>query len=67
LFYDSAEHHSLRIRVYPRAAVVNGSSTLGYRFQNNAGSERLTYTATYILAGNKWRMVAWQSTVPCRP
>jgi hypothetical protein len=67
LYYDTADHHSLRIRVYPRAAVVNGSSTLTYRFQGSAGSERLTYTATYILASGQWRMVAWQSTMPMRP
>lgn len=67
LFYDTADHHYLRIRVYAGAAVVNGNSTLDYRLQGKAGSERLTYTATYILTGDKWRMVAWQSTVPGRP
>ena len=63
LFYDSADHHDLRIRVYGAAAVVHGRSTLTYRFQKAAGSERLAYTATYIRSGGEWRMVAWQSTM----
>ena len=66
LYYDRAEHHDTRIRLYRGAAVVNGSSTLTYRFQGAAGSERLTYTATYVFVDGHWRMVAWQSTVPMR-
>ena len=67
LFYDSAEHHELRIRVYPAAALVTGRSTLTYRFKGTAGSERLAYTATYIRFNGAWRMVAWQSTIVPAP
>ena len=67
LFYDSANHEDLRVRVYSSAAVVTGRSTLAYRFQGSAGSERLAYTATYVRSASGWRMVAWQSTVSPAP
>lgn len=63
LFYDSAEHQDLRIRVYLAVGVVTGRSTLTYRFKGTAGSERLAYTATYVRSNGEWRMVAWQSTI----
>lgn len=63
LFYDSADHQELHIRVYAGVAVVTGRSTLAYRFKGTAGSERLAYTATYVRSSGQWRMVAWQSTI----
>jgi ketosteroid isomerase-like protein len=64
LFYDSADHHSLQARIYGDAAVVNGKSTLAYRFQGESMTESLTYTATYVMNESSWQLAAWQSTVP---
>ena len=63
LFYDSADHQELHIRVYSGVAMVTGRSILAHRFKGTAGYERLAYTATYLRSNGKWRMVAWQSTI----
>lgn len=64
LFYDTADHEDVLLRLYRGTAVVTGRSTLTYRYRGNAGSEQLTYTAIYIRTDQRWRMVAWQSTTP---
>ena len=68
LFYDSASHEYSNIRIYGSTGIINGKSTLAYRFQLKNGEfhkglEDLTYTAVYVLKDN-WEMVAWQSTRP---
>lgn len=63
LAYDSATHSETEFRVYGNTGVVTGRSTLAHRFQGNASSERLAYTAVYIRTSEHWKMVAWQSTI----
>ncbi len=62
LFYDTAEHEAVGFRTYRNTAVVTGRSNLAYRFKENEGFERLSYTAVYVSTDGEWKMVAWQST-----
>ena len=62
LFYDSAEHHALQIRVYGDTAIFHGRVTLFFRFQDTSRPEHLTYTAVYVRVADGWQLVAWQST-----
>lgn len=64
LFYDSADHHELNVRIYGDAAILTGQSTFRVRFQGTSFSERLTYTTAYVRSDIGWQMVAWQSTAP---
>ena len=64
LFYDTAEHEDVLVRVYGTTGVVTGRSNLAYRFKGDAGFERLRYTAVYARTEVRWRMVAWHSTMP---
>ena len=64
LFYDTAEHEDVLVRVYGTTGVVTGRSNLAYRFKGEAGFERLRYTAVYARTEVRWRMVAWHSTMP---
>ena len=64
LFYDTADHQGLQVRVYGDAAIITGKTTFLYRFQGVSNSESLTYTAMYVRRGKSWQMVGWQSTTP---
>lgn len=51
-----------RVRVHGGVGVVNGVSEMHVE---NAGKEQrftVRYLAVYALAGDRWRMIAWQST-----
>ena len=51
-----------KARVHGSIGVVNGISDMHVE---NAGKENrftVRYLAIYALAGNRWRMIAWQST-----
>ena len=63
LFYDSAEHDDILLRVYGKTGVVTGRSNLAYRFMGDADLEHLRYTAVYAHTDLGWRMVAWHSTL----
>jgi hypothetical protein len=62
LAYDSAQHQETKIRLYGDTGIVTGRSTLRYRYQGKADSERLAYTAVYVRTSGRWVLVAWQST-----
>ena len=63
LFYYTAEHEDVLVRIYGTTGVVTGRSNLAYRFKGKAGLERLRYTAVYARTGGRWRLVASHSTV----
>lgn len=63
LFYDTAEHEDMLVRIYGATGVVTGRSTLGYRFKGKPGVERLRYTAVYARTDTRWWLVAWHSTI----
>ena len=51
-----------RVRVHGGIGVVNGVSEMHVE---NAGKEQrftVRYLAVYALSGDRWRMIAWQST-----
>ncbi len=67
LYYDTAEHEDVLVRVYGTTGVVTGRSNLAYRFKGEAGFERLRYTAVYAGMDAQWRLVAWHSTMRREP
>lgn len=69
LFYDSSANLSSNIRIYGNTGVVNGRGDLVFRYKNEKGEwykmlEHLSFTAIYVVNGNKVKMVAWQSNRP---
>jgi len=51
-----------QVRVHGRVGVVNGVSEMHVE---NAGKEQrfiIRYLAVYAMAGERWRLIAWQST-----
>ena len=62
LFYDTAEHEDVFVRMYGETSVATGRSTLGYRFKGQPDVERLQYTAVWVRTDTRWRLVAWHST-----
>src|SRR5215472_9806162 len=51
-----------RVRVHVDVGIVNGVSEMHVE---NAGKEQcftVRYLAVYVKAGDRWRMIAWQST-----
>lgn len=63
LFYDTAEHEDMLVRMYGAMGIVTGRSNLAYRFKGKPGLERLRYTAAYVRTNSRWRVVAWHSTI----
>jgi hypothetical protein len=66
LFYDSSANLSSNIRIYGNTGVVNGRGDLVFRYKDEKGEwykmlEHLSFTAVYVVDGNKAKMVAWQS------
>ncbi len=53
---------ALDVRVYGDAAVVTGKGTFRVRAGGEERSLKLRFTDVYIVRGDVWQMVAWQST-----
>jgi hypothetical protein len=69
LFYDSSAHEYSNIRIYGNIGVVNGKSSLVFRYKDEKGHwfkmlEHLTYTTVYNINKNIVKMVSWQSNRP---
>jgi hypothetical protein len=69
LFYDSSAHEYSNIRIYGNTGVVNGKSSLVFRYKDEKGQwfkmlEHLTYTTVYNINKNIVKMVSWQSNRP---
>lgn len=69
LFYDSSSHECPNIRIYGNTGIVNGKSSLVFRYKDEKGQwfkmlEHLTYTTVYNMDKNTVKMVAWQSNRP---
>ncbi len=66
LYYDSSSHELSNIRIYDNTAVVNGKSSLVFRYKDENDQwfkmlEHLSYTTVYVINKNTVKMVAWQS------
>ena len=60
--YRGAAPRDRRVRVHGGVGVVNGVSEMHVE---NAGKEQrftVRYLAVYAKSGDRWRMIAWQST-----
>jgi len=60
--YRGAAPRDRRVRVHGPVGVVNGISEMHVE---NAGKEQrftVRYLAVYTKSGDRWRMIAWQST-----
>ena len=69
LFYDSSAHEYSNIRIYGKTGIVNGKSSLVFRYKDETGQwfkmlEHLTYTTVYNITKNTVKMVSWQSNRP---
>ncbi|WP_394996608.1 nuclear transport factor 2 family protein [Emticicia sp.] len=69
LFYDSSAHEYSNIRIYGNTGIVNGKSSLVFRYKDENGQwfkmlEHLTYTTVYNINSNTVKMVSWQSNRP---
>jgi len=61
-YYRGATPRDRRVRVHGQVGVVNGVSEMHVE---NAGKEQrftVRYLAVYAKSGERWRMIAWQST-----
>src|SRR5262245_50441280 len=61
-YYRGAAPRDRRVRVHGQVGVVNGVSEMHVE---NAGNEQrftVRYLAVYAKSGERWRMIAWQST-----
>ena len=63
LHYTSIVEEEQQIRCHGLTAVVTGRALLTYRIGQVDGSEHVTYTATYVVHNQQWKMLAWQSTL----
>ena len=62
LRYRSIEPRDVLVRTFGHTAVVTGRSRMAV---TNAGADRefeILYTAVYVVRGNSWQLVSWQST-----
>ena len=69
LFYDSSTYEYSNIRIYGNTGIVNGKSSLVFRYKDEKGHwfkmlEHLSYTTIYYIDKNIVKMVAWQSNRP---
>jgi ketosteroid isomerase-like protein len=60
--YESFVPEELRVRVYGTAAVLNGIARVKAHVGGEVRNLRLLFTDVYVKQGERWRMVAWQST-----
>jgi len=61
-YYRGATPRDRRVRVHGNIGIVNGVSEMHV---DNAGKEQrftVRYLAVYARSGERWRMIAWQST-----
>lgn len=62
LRYRSIEPTDVRVRTFGKTAVVTGRSQMAVTI---AGADRelaIRYTAVYVVRGDRWLLVSWQST-----
>ena len=62
LKYEVFEPEEIAVRVYGNTAVLTGIAHGKAWANGTPNTFRLRYTDMYVLTGNAWRMVAWQST-----
>jgi ketosteroid isomerase-like protein len=60
--YETFAPEELRVRVYGTAAVLNGIARVTAHVGGEVRNLRLLFTDVYVKQGDRWRMVAWQST-----
>jgi ketosteroid isomerase-like protein len=60
--YEAFAPEELRVRVYGTAAVLNGIARVKAHVGGEVRNLRLLFTDVYVKQGDRWRMVAWQST-----
>jgi ketosteroid isomerase-like protein len=62
LRYRSIEPTDVRVRTFGSTAIVTGRSQMAVTI---AGADRefaIRYTAVYVVRGDRWQLVSWQST-----
>jgi ketosteroid isomerase-like protein len=62
LRYRSIAPTDVRVRTFGSTAIITGRSQMAV---TNGGSERefeILYTAVYVVVGDRWQLVSWQST-----
>jgi len=60
--YESFAPEELQVRVYGTAAVLTGVARVKVQVAGEARSLHLRFTDVYVKEGDRWQMVAWQST-----
>ena len=60
--YESFAPEQLQVRIYGTAAVLTGIASVTAHVGGEVRNLRLRFTDVYVKQGDRWRMVAWQST-----
>jgi ketosteroid isomerase-like protein len=60
--YESFAPEQLQVRIYGTAAVLTGIAGVKAHVGGEVRNLRLLFTDVYVKQGDRWRMVAWQST-----
>ncbi len=62
LRYERIEPRHVMVRPLERAAVVTATSRMWLRVDGKAVDFWIRYLAVYVRRGEKWQLLAWQST-----